>query len=184
MRQVTCVALASLLLVGCVTANEMAMQIGKPPANAEQIREVETRRWSGDEVLLLTEATQVLQDLGYSVVESSGPGGLLAANKHRDARESGQIVGAVVMGVLFGANAMQWDTEQLIRVTLTTWPTPQNGLVLAAATSRPVTMRVSLERLILNNKGQVRYQPLTDPALLQEFYTKLEQSLGGRVQRL
>jgi len=160
------------------------MRIGQPPAEALQIRDFETRHLSGDERVLLAEATQVLQDLGYTITESSGPAGVLAASKHRDATEAGQVVGAIVVGVLFGAANMRWDTDQVIRVTLTTWPSAGAGLIRASTASPDVAMRISFERLIRNNKGEVRFEPLRDPGLQQQFFEKLNQSLAAQEHRL
>ncbi|MDQ1078619.1 hypothetical protein [Pseudoroseomonas cervicalis] len=185
-RPVLRVAAASLMLAGCVTANEVAMKVGQPPEQQQQIRETETRRWLGQEQELLSEATQVLQDLGYTITESSAPAGVLAGNKHRDAREAGQVVGAILVAVLAGANAARWDTDQLIQVTLTTWPERPSGLVLASTAQAPqrIAMRVSFERLVQNNRGEVRHETLSDQTLMQEFYNRLQQSLAGKAQPL
>jgi hypothetical protein len=174
------VLLVASLLAGCVSANpnEYATRLGRAPEQAQQIREAETRRLQGSEALLLSEATQVLQDLGYTVTESSGGAGVVGALKNRDATESGQVAGAISMAVLFtGVANMRFDTAQEIRVTVTTWP---EGAALPAVQN--VAMRVSFERLIVNNKGEVRYEALTSPELHREFFDKLGQSVAAQGQ--
>lgn len=172
---------SALTLTACVNPNEIAVRVGQPPEQAAQIREAETRRLQGDEATLLAEATQVMQDLGYTLVESSAGAGVVVGTKHRDATEAGQIAGALVMAVLFGAANARWDTDQVIRMTVTTWP---EGSPILAGTPRTVAMRVSFERLLQDNQGRVRHEPLTEAELHREFFEKLRQSMatmGGAV---
>lgn len=171
--------MSAITLAACANPNEVATQLGQPHERAAQIREAETRRLQGDEVILLAEATQVMQDLGYTVTESSAGAGVIAGIKNRDATEAGQIVGAVVMAVLFGAANARWDTAQAIRVTITTWPEAQAApLSTLPPSQRNVAMRVSFERLITDNQGAVRHEALTDAALHNEFFDKLRQSMS------
>lgn len=168
------------MLTACVNPNELAMQIGKPSEQAAQIREAETRRLQGDEATLLAEATQVMQDLGYTVSESSAGAGVLAGTKSRDATEAGQVAGAIVMAVLFGAAHARWDTDQVIRLTVTTWPEGSAVPLSPGASPRTVAMRVSFERLIGDNRGMVRHEALNAPELQREFFEKLGQSLAAQ----
>ena len=86
--------LATLWLAGCQQpnpnwANEAAMRIGKPPADAATLREQQTTRFDGvTEQVILLEATQVLQDLGFNIEESAAKYGVLAGSKERDATEA------------------------------------------------------------------------------------------------
>jgi hypothetical protein len=174
----TAALLSATMLTACVNPNELAMRIGKPPEQAAQIRESETRRLQGDEATLLAEATQVMQDLGYTVSESSAGAGVLAGTKSRDATEAGQVAGAIVMAVLFGAASARWDTDQMIRLTVTTWPEGSASPLPAGSPPRTVAMRVSFERLIGDNRGMVRHEALIAPELQREFFEKLGQSLS------
>jgi hypothetical protein len=174
----------SAALAACTNANEAALKIGRPSEKAAQIREAETRRWSGSEAVILSEATQVLQDLGYTIAESSTEAGLLAGNKERDAQEAGQVAGAILVAVLLGASAARWDMNQILRVTITTWPERQTAPVATPGNRQRGSIRVSFERLVRNNRGEVRHESMTDAALLAEFYAKLRQSLPAEAELL
>jgi hypothetical protein len=156
-RNLTLAALLAVSLTACVDANKVAMQIGKPPDDPLKLRPLETRRYDTlDERAVLLASTQTLQDLGFTISESASAAGVLVASKQRDARETGQVVGAIVLAVLFGANAAVWDTEQTINVTLVTTP---------IANSRQLDVRVAFDRVIRNNKQQNRGELVQDPAI-------------------
>jgi hypothetical protein len=157
--------MAALSLAACQTANTVAMTIGKEPSSTLNLRTLETRRFeTPDEASLLVASTQTLQDLGFTISESSSGVGILVASKQRNAKETGQIVGAVFVGLLFGANAMVWDEDQTISVTLVTTP---------IANSKQVEVRVAFDRVVRNNKQGYRAELLMDPKLYQEFFDKL-----------
>jgi hypothetical protein len=170
-------ALATLLaasLTACVDANKAAMLIGKLPEGADKLRSLETRRYDTlDERAVLLASTQTLQDLGFTVSESAPGAGVLVASKQRDARETGQVVGAIVLAVLFGANAAVWDEEQTINVTLVTAP---------VANSKQVEVRVAFDRVIRNNKQQHRGELVQDAEIYRQFFEKLSSGvqLEGR----
>ena len=153
------------LLGGCVNANDIANRIGKPPENAAQLREAETRRFETDEATLLSEATQVLQDLGFTINESASGAGVLVATKRRDAREAGQVAAQIALTVVAAAFLVayvpNWDTEQTIQVTVVTNPDAQ---------TRQTAMRASFERIVVMSQGGRRYERLTDPNMYQEFF--------------
>src|SRR5471032_666322 len=93
-------ALLAISLTACVDANKVAMEIGKPPENALKLRPLETRRYATlDERAVLLASTQTLHDLGFTFSESAPGAGVLVASKQRDARETGQVVGAIVLAV-------------------------------------------------------------------------------------
>ena len=171
--------MAAALVAGCVNHNEIAMQVGAPPAEAAQLREIQTARFdTPDEMLLLTEATQVLQDLGFGVAESAPQMGVLTGSKSRDAVEAGQIAAQIALTVVAAAFLVAyvptWDQNQVIRVTLTSQPVPQ---------SRQTQLRASFERVVTSNRGEVRAEPLPQPEMHQEFFTMLRNGMamrGGR----
>ena len=163
------------------------MRLGQPPSAATQIREAESRQLQGDEAALLAEAAQVLQDSGYTITESSAVAGVLTGHKDRDATEAGQVATAILIGVLAGPASMRWDTTQAIRAPVTTRPVRngaarrQEGSDVGTA-SQTVVMRVSFERLISNNRGETRHEPLLQPELQRDFFDKLRQGLSGARQ--
>jgi hypothetical protein len=95
--------LALLLLGACQDpdwANKTALRIGAPRADAAAVRERQSTQITGvSEQRVLAEATQVLQDLGFTVEESSSRYGVLAGSKDRDATETGQVVGQVALTI-------------------------------------------------------------------------------------
>ena len=94
--------------------------------------------------------------------------GLIVASKDRDATETGQIVGAVAMAVLFGVY-MPTDRNQKIRASLVTAP-------VGDGTSTRV--RITFQRIVWNTQGQVsKSEALRDPTLYQSFFDKLGQSV-------
>ncbi|MFC0408679.1 hypothetical protein [Roseomonas elaeocarpi] len=150
------------------------MKIGQPAPDAAAIRTAETHQFAVDEATLLSEATQTLQDLGFNVTESSSEFGVVTGRKSRDATEAGQVAGAVLLTVataLLGAPTnVGWDKEQEIRVTIVTL----NGGSPAAATAR-----VSFERVVTKSNGLRWHERLTDQAMMQEFFTKLNAGLAS-----
>jgi len=61
---------------------------------------------------ILSAVAAVLQDLGFNLDESETKLGVVVASKDRDAVEAGQVVGAIVMAALFGANAATFDKNR------------------------------------------------------------------------
>lgn len=166
-------------LTACVTANDVAMQVGAAPGTMEgtttvDMRVLQTRRFdTSDEVRLLLAATQTLQDLGFTITESSADVGVLVASKQRDAEESSQIAGQVALTVfaaLLGVyHNPTWDTEQTIFVTLITAP---------IAGSEASEVRVSFDRRMTNNYGQQwRTELVRDQQIYQEFFNKLAEGV-------
>lgn len=152
------------------------MKIGTPPEGAVQLRSLESRRFATtDEKALMGAATECLQDLGFTITESSADAGLLVGQKHRDATETGQVVGAILVGILLGANAAQWDRDQVIVVTLATTPI-QN--------SKQTEARVTFERLITNNKEQTRSEMINEPGIYQQFFERLSKAVFLEAQTI
>ncbi|MFT8243564.1 hypothetical protein [Roseomonas sp. BN140053] len=156
--------------------NDAAMRIGAAPANAAALRAMQIARFSTrDEILLLTEATQVLQDLGFTVEESTPDAGFLGGSKSRDATEAGQVAAAVALSIAAAfflvVVAPTWDANQTIRVVLTSRPVPDRG---------GTEMRASFERSVTNNQGQSRYENLEEPGIYEEFFRLLRSGLSQR----
>ena len=168
--------LLPLAVSACVTPNDVAMQVGAPPvlegdnASTVSLRSLQTRRFDTlDERRLMSAATQTLQDLGFTVSESSLDAGVLVGSKQRDAEEAGQVAGQVVLSLLAALGGSYhnptWDKEQTIVVTLVTTPI-QN--------SKQVEARVSFDRRLTNNHGQLwRTELVLDAPIYREFFDKL-----------
>ncbi len=121
---------------------------------------------------MLREATQVLQDLGFTIEESAPQYGVLAGSKDRDATETGQVVAQVVLTVAAAFLGVHynpvWDTDQVIRVTLTTRPLAH----------REQAMRVTFERVVTNNHGVSRMEELTGPEYASGFFERVRSGLA------
>lgn len=172
-------ALLALTTTACQNpnwANEYALRAGTPRANAQELRNVQTTRFTiRDEVALLAEGTQALQDLGFTVEESAPRVGVLAGSKDRDATEAGQAAGQIALTIglaLLGVHYNPvWDKDQVIRVTLTTRPLPNEGAT---------QMRVSFERIVVNNHGLARAETLDAPDFHEGFFRQVRNGLATR----
>ena len=172
------VLISSACLAACQTgesnwANREALRIGAPRPDIAQIRERQTARFHvASEEQLLAEATQVLQDLGFTIEESAPRYGVLAGSKDRDATEVGQVAGQVALAVglaILGVGySPVWDTDQVIRATLTTRP-------LGAG---EVSLRISFERVVTNNQGRSFAEELTAPEFSIGFFEKVRSGLA------
>lgn len=165
------IAIAALVAVATLTTGcqqtipKEALQLSKESLKE---RQMQTRRFeTGDEAKLLQASAAVIQDLGFSIDESAVPAGLIVASKDRDATEAGQVAGAIMMAVLFGAR-VPIDTKQKIRVSLVTRP----------STSQNTAVRVTFQRIVWNDQNQLsKIEGLADPAMYQQFFDKLSQSI-------
>ena len=176
-NRIAAVMLAVATLAGCVNANAVAMKMGGPPASNIDLRALESRRFAtGDQRAALLAATQTLQDLGFTISESSAEVGLLSGSKVRDAEETQGVVGGIVMGLLFGANAAVWDKEQTIHVSLAAAPVGGGS---------QIEVRVLFDRSLKNNRGgNGRSELLLDPAMYQEFFSKLSAGMFLEAQQI
>lgn len=153
-------------------ANKAALQTGAPRLDAGLIRERQTARFdTASEERLLVEATQVLQDLGFTIEESAPRFGVLAGSKDRDAVEAPEVVGQIALAVGLAILGVRydpvWDTDQVIRTTLSTAPVGP----------REYALRVSFERIVTNNKGHSRIEELTAPEFSTGFFEQVRAGL-------
>ena len=172
--------LIAAVVTGCgPNPNEVALEIGMPLGTEEGLstvewRAIQTRRFEiQDDVKILDEATQTLQDLGFTVVESSVAAGLLVASKKRDAKESGQVAKSVTLMLLLALlgsyTSPMWDEEQEIFVTLIVSPVDNVD---------EKEVRVLFDRRIKNNEGVLwRAELIEDAEIYQNFFDKLSHSL-------
>ncbi len=135
---------------------------------AASLRRLQTRRFdTSDESELLQASLSVLQDLGFELDESEAKLGLLVASKNRDATDAVQITNKIIVGVFVGTN-IPVDVTQRIRISLVT----------RAMSPRESAVRITFQRMVWNDLGQIsRIESLEDPALYQEFFSKLSKSL-------
>lgn len=81
-------------------------------------RQIQTRRFdTTDKAAMLTAATGVLQDLGFSLEEAEVPLGVLVGSKKRDATSPTQLAGSLLVAIL-GGDSAPVDSHQVIRVSM------------------------------------------------------------------
>ena len=164
----------SLLLTSCIETIPPEALIFSKDTLAN--RQLQTRKFdTKSEKELLTAASGVLQDLGFNLDESAPGVGVLVGSKNRDATDSGQVVAAIALAVLFGSN-MPIDKEQKIRASLITRP---------SETGKGHLLRVTFQRIVWNTQGVVsKIEPINEPLIYQEFFEKLSKSVFLEAQKI
>ena len=140
------------------------------PQSLEQ-RQQQTRKYVGSsETDILAASAGVLQDLGFNIDESETRLGVIVASKQRTARDNGQYIGRLLLGLTTGV-FVTIDERQKIRVGLVTRP---------ASDHDPTAhfVRVTIQRIIWNDDKQVaRVEAVEKPEIYQEFFAKLSKSI-------
>ncbi len=119
---------------------------------------------------------QVLQDLGFTIDETSKGTGLVVGTKKREAAESGQVATQIFLMFLAAAlgssHSPVWDESQDIYAIMVISPDD-------AESQTPQTeVRISFERRLTNNYGDLwRIEFIDDEKIYQEFYEKMDQAL-------
>lgn len=131
-------------------------------------RQLQTRRFDTDnEKKILAAVAAVLQDLGFNLDESETELGVVVGSKDRDAVEAGQVVGAIIIAAMFGAN-VPIDQKQKMRASVITNPANEKGIMV----------RTTFQRIVWNNHGHVsKLERLNDPKAYQEFFSKLSKAV-------
>lgn len=169
--------LAALLLslMGCQT-DDLQQQKAALTLTSDSMaqRQMQTRRFdTKDETAILSATSAVLQDLGFTIEETSVKSGLIVGSKDRDAIETQQVTGQVFMAALVSAlgghSDPQWDQMQKIRVSIVTRP---------SADGAAVVVRVTFQRIVWNNKRQIsRVEPIDDVVIHQKFFDSLSEAV-------
>ena len=164
----------ALALVACQqSVPKAALQLSP---DSLQRRHAQTRVFeTTDETELLSASAALLQDLGFTLDESEVDLGVIVASKDRDATEVAQVVGAVVLTVLLGAD-VPVDDEQKIRAALVTRKLEERD---------GYAVRLTIQRIVWNTDGKVsKTEPLDDAQIYQEFFDKLSKSVFLEAQEL
>ncbi len=81
-------------------------------------RQIQTRRFeTANFETMLSAASAVFQDLGFTLEESEFTLGVLVGSKERDATSGAQIAGAIFMAAMFGTQT-SIDQNQTIRASM------------------------------------------------------------------
>ncbi len=168
------------LVVCTVVLAACAQQIPKEalqlsPESLER-RKAQTRVFETDnEAVLLSASAALLQDLGFNLDESEVDLGVIVASKDRDATEAGQVAVSILLAGLLGVS-MPWDDEQKIRAAVITRPLEERS---------GFAVRLTMQRIVWNTQGQVsKTEPLDDPEMYQEFFSKLSKAVFLEAQEL
>lgn len=199
MRKVIASICVISILSGCATTIPPEALQMQPDTLAN--RQIQSRKFDiKSERELLSASASVLQDMGFNLDESQTSLGVIVASKSRDAKDGGQIAGAVLMGILFGAAAVSYDKDQKIRASLVTKPAVTNNPIKVELTtnagktikfdqqveaSSGYVVRVTFQRLVWNQKGiMTKVEGINDPAIYTEFYEKLSKSVFLQAQNV
>ena len=162
-------AALAFLLAGCVHAGktEPSAPFAVPPAAAAQ-RVMQSRRYeTRDEVKVLRASGALLMDLGFTVDKSEETLGVLVGSKRRTAVETGQVVVAVLLSALSGAD-VPYDDHQKLRASVVIRPSGQRSIVV----------RVTFQRIVWDTHGNIsKREAMNRPEYYQEFFEKLSKSL-------
>ncbi len=192
--------IAPLLLVGCSTPSASPSRALAAEVSPVQLRSIQTRVYdTGDETRILSAAVGVLQDLGFSLEESTPALGVLVGSKERslgggpstsrgaDSPGPGIFDEAVskflrekwgIEATSGGAGhtheveeVQTYDTKEQVRVSLVTRPHGEeaNGRIM---------VRLTFQRVIWNNLGaETSAQSLSSRDHYEEFFAKLSQAV-------
>jgi hypothetical protein len=162
----------ALGLAGCQSIPKDALMLG-PESLAN--RQLQTRRFDGlGEKETLAAGAGVLQDLGFTITESKTSLGVVVGNKDRSAVNAGQIVGAVLLGVLSGV-VIPTDKNQKIVASLITRPVIDSQ---GAVVPNSFFVRVTFARIVWNTQNQItKAEQLTEVELYEGFFDKLAKSV-------
>lgn len=170
-----CLAVLVLALGACAPNHlEQSTAALTLSADSSAQRQAQSRRFdTKDELLVQQAAAGVMQDLGFTIKETSAKSGLLMGDKDRDAMETGQVATqmffAVVIAAMGGKADPRYDQTQKIRVSVVSQP---------SADKAAMHVRVTFQRVVWDNKNNVsKIETIDDPKIYQGFFDKLSQSL-------
>ena len=164
-----------LLLTACqMTVPKEALQLSP---ESLQMRQVQTRYFdTKDEASVLSASAALLQDLGFNIDESESKLGFILGTKDRNATNVGQVAAMIIVAAL-GGGAMPIDKTQKMRACIVTHPYGEQ--------EDKIAVRVTFQRIVWNTQGQVSTREgLTEPAMYQEFFSKLSKSLFLEAQNI
>jgi len=177
MRKAGALIAIAASLAGCQTQQAMLQQQTSAltlSANSLAQRQVQMRRFdTTDETSLLAAAAGVMQDLGFTIEETTAGAGLVIGAKDRDAVEAGQVAGqlffAAVITAMGGTANPVWDSTQKIRLSVSTKLSADKAATIA---------RVTFQRVVRNNNNQLsKLETIDDPLIYQRFFEKLTQAV-------
>jgi len=140
-------------------------------------RQLQTRKYNTTaEDKIVNTCVNVLQDSGFTIENTELKLGTILASKEREAVESGQVAGAIIIAVIFGV-AIPIDKNQKMFASIVVSP--------AASEKKASLVRITFSRLVWNDRGAVsKAERLEDPEVYQTFFTKLSKGLFLEAQSI
>jgi len=164
----------SAILSGCASGiPKDALTLKK---DSFESRLLQTRKYQTlDEKNLLSASAAVLQDLGFNLDESETALGVVVGSKTRDATDGGQVAAAVFVALLGGGN-MAIDERQMIRASLVTRPSKDEGSSI---------VRVTFQRVVWNTEKVVStIEAINEAEIYQDFFSRLDKAVFLEGQKL
>jgi hypothetical protein len=154
-----------------------ASDVLKLEAESMAQRQLQTRKYNTTaEDKIITTCVNVLQDTGFAIENTDAKLGTILASKQREAVESGQVAGAIIIAVIFGV-AIPIDKNQKMFASIVVSP--------AASEKKASLVRITFSRLVWNDRGAVsKAERLEDPEVYQTFFTKLSKGLFLEAQSI
>lgn len=160
------------------TKNEIsASDVLKLEPESMAQRQLQTRKYSTTaEDRIINACINVLQDSGFTIENTDAKLGTILASKQREAVESGQVAGALIIAVIFGV-AIPIDKNQSMFASIVVSP--------AASEKNASLVRITFSRLVWNDRGAVsKAERMEDPEVYQTFFTKLSKGLFLEAQSI
>jgi hypothetical protein len=137
-------------------------------------RQLQTRVFEAiDEQKLLTASAAVLQDLGYTIDETDVRSGVIVCSRDRDVAETADVIFSVVLEILLSGLAGQpasvpYDKTQKVLASLVTTPVD----------NQRTAVRITFQHIVWDQNGNIRKrEQLNEPAIYQEFFSRLSKSI-------
>ena len=169
---ITCVLLGAFL-AGCASTPKGFLKLSE---NHLKKRQLQMRQYdTTDEQKIITSVAGVLQDLGFTLSESETELGFVAAAKQADAKDAGQIAGAVMVDVLaalcgsYSNASLQCDKNQMVKASV---------IVMPSQSGDKIVVRVTFQRIVWNMNNQVsRVETINLPEIYQKFFESLSKAI-------
>jgi hypothetical protein len=169
-----CIILISLgsFLVACQQNNILKEALTWSP-DLFRDRQLQTRIFEAiDEQRLLTASAAVLQDLGFTIDETDVRSGVIVCSRDRDVTVTAQVILSValeILSILAGRpTSVPYDKTQKVLASLVTTPVDKQR----------TAVRITFQHIIWDSDGNaVRKEQLNEPAIYQEFFSKLSKSI-------
>ena len=136
-------------------------------------RQLQTRVFEAvDEQKLLTASAAVLQDLGFTIDETDVRSGVIVCSRDRDVTETAQVILSValeILSILAGQpTSVPYDKTQKVLASLVTTPVD----------TQRTAIRLTFQHIVWDQNGNIRKrEQLNEPAIYQEFFSKLSKSI-------